>query len=46
VFVQIEECRGFRRFLFRGLDKVKDEWALVCTVHNLCKMAKLRPVAA
>jgi IS5 family transposase len=46
VFGQIKECRGFRRFLFRGLDKVKDEWALVCTVHNLCKMAKLRPVAA
>jgi transposase len=46
VFGQIKECRGFRRFLLRGLDKVKAEWSFVCTVHNLCKMAKLRTATA
>jgi transposase len=37
---QIKEARGFRRFLLRGLDKVPREWALVCTAHNLVKLAK------
>lgn len=39
-FGQIKEARGFRRFLLRGLDKVPREWALVCTAHNLVKLAK------
>jgi transposase len=39
VFGQIKQARGFRQFLLRGLDKVKAEWALICTVHNLCKLA-------
>jgi transposase len=42
VFGQIKQARGFRQFLLRGLDKVKDEWALVCTSHNLRKLAAIR----
>jgi transposase len=39
VFGQIKQARGFRQFLLRGLDKVKQEWVLVCTAHNLLKLA-------
>ena len=39
VFGQIKEARGFRRFLHRGLAKVRAEWRLVCTAHNLLKLA-------
>ncbi len=39
VFGQIKEARGFRRFLLRGLAKVSAEWTLLCTVHNLLKLA-------
>ena len=42
VFGQIKEDRGFRQFLRRGLDNVRGEWALLCTVHNLLKLAKAR----
>ena len=38
VFGQIKEARGFRRFSFRGLPKVKDEWTLVCLSHNILKL--------
>ena len=38
VFGQIKQARGFRQFLLRGLDKVKQEWLLVCTAHNLLKL--------
>jgi hypothetical protein len=30
VFGQIKEARGFRRFLLRGLKKIRGEWSLVC----------------
>lgn len=40
VFGQIKQARGFRQFLLRGIDKVKAEWALVCTAHNLTKLAR------
>ena len=30
VFGQIKEARGFRRFLLRGLAKIRGEWRLVC----------------
>jgi transposase len=40
VFGQIKHARGFRQFLLRGLDKVRGEWSLICTVHNLLKLAK------
>ena len=39
VFGQIKAPRGFRQFLLRGLDKVSKEWALVCTAHNILKLA-------
>jgi transposase len=39
VFGQIKQARGFRQFLLRGLDKVRGEWALICTAHNLLKLA-------
>ena len=40
VFGQIKQARGFRQFLLRGLEKVRGEWALVCTAHNLLKLAQ------
>jgi IS5 family transposase len=42
VFGQIKEARGFRRFLLRGLEKVTGEWSLLCTAHNLLKLAAVR----
>jgi transposase len=38
VFGQIKEARGFRRFLLRGLHKIRAEWRLVCLTHNLLKL--------
>ena len=35
VFGQTKEARGFRRFLMRGLEKVTEEWRLICAAHNL-----------
>jgi transposase len=40
VFGQIKQARGFRQFLLRGIDKVTAEWALICTAHNLTKLAR------
>ena len=40
VFGQIKQARGFRQFLLRGIDKVKAEWAIICTAHNLAKLAR------
>jgi transposase len=42
VFGQIKDARGFRRFLLRGKDKVAGEWSLICTAHNLLKLAAAR----
>lgn len=39
VFGQIKQARGFRQFLLRGIEKVSAEWALICTAHNLSKLA-------
>jgi transposase len=41
VFGQIKQARGFRQFLLRGVEKVRGEWALVCTTHNLLKLHRL-----
>jgi len=38
VFGQIKAARGFRQFLRRGLKAVGQEWALICTAHNLLKL--------
>ena len=40
VFGQIKGARGFRQFLLRGLEKVQHEWRLICTAHNLLKLAR------
>ena len=42
VFGQIKQARGFRQFLRRGLVAVQSEWSLLCTVHNLLKLAAAR----
>jgi transposase len=39
VFGQLKQARGFTQFLLRGIEKVKAEWALICTAHNLTKLA-------
>ncbi len=38
VFGQIKEARGFRRFLLRGIEKVRREWSLIALTHNLLKL--------
>jgi transposase len=38
VFGQIKGARGFRRFLLRGLEKIRGEWCLLCLTHNLLKI--------
>ncbi len=42
VFGQIKSVRGFRQFLLRGEQKVAGEWSLLCTAHNLLKLATAR----
>lgn len=39
VFGRIKQDWGFRRFMLRGLEKVKTEWGLLCIAHNLAKLA-------
>ncbi len=39
VFGQIKHARGFQQFLLRGENKVAAEWSLLCTAHNLLKLA-------
>jgi transposase len=42
VFGQIKGARGFTRFLLRGLVKVRGEWSLVATAHNICRLFAVR----
>lgn len=46
VFRQMKECRRLRQFLLRGLEKVKAEWQLACTAHNVLKLQKTRVAPA
>ena len=39
VFGQIKEAGGFRQFLLRRIEKVKAEWSMICTAHNIRKLA-------
>ena len=39
VFGMIKSARGFRQFLLRGTAQVGNEWSLLCTAHNLLKLA-------
>ncbi|NKC34670.1 transposase, partial [Falsiroseomonas selenitidurans] len=43
VFGPIKQARGFRQFLLRGLTNVRDEWPMLCTVHNLLKLHRAAP---
>ena len=38
----IKEALGFRRFSFRGLDKVRAEWTLVCLALNVKRLHTLQ----
>jgi len=42
VFGQIKQARGFRQFLLRGLSQVAGEWSLLCSAHNVLKLAGAR----
>ena len=37
----IKEVLGFRRFMLRGLDKVRGEWDLVCLALNVKRLQPL-----
>ncbi len=39
VFGTVKWCWGFRRFLLRGMEKVKVEWGLLCMAHNISRLA-------
>jgi transposase len=43
VFGQMKECRNLKRFLLRGLEKVKGEFSLWCITHNLLKIYRNNP---
>ena len=45
VFGQIKQARGFRQFLLRGVEKVRAEWAMICTAHNILKKFTLADAA-
>ena len=45
VFGQIRDGQGFQRFLLRGLEKTRGEWALVCAGHNLLKLFRAAKAA-
>jgi transposase len=40
VFGHIKNVLGFRRFKVRGLDNVRNQWHLICTIMNLRKIHK------
>jgi transposase len=42
VFGIIKAARGFRQFLLRGIKQVAGEWSLLCTAHNILKLAARR----
>jgi transposase len=47
VFGYMKEQMGLRRFLLRGLEKVRSIWQFACGVHNMMKIyrAKMRVLA-
>jgi len=40
VLGNLSQNMGFREFLLRGIQKVKTEFSLICTAHNLLKIAR------
>jgi Transposase and inactivated derivatives len=43
---QIKHDRSFRRFLTRGLEKVRSEWGLIAMAHNVMKLWYLQTTEA
>jgi len=41
VFGHIKQCRGFRRFVMKGIEKVKVEWGLLAIAHNALKLTAI-----
>lgn len=41
VFGQMKAARGIRSLLRRGMDAARQEWAFICTTHNILKMFRL-----
>lgn len=39
VFGRLKHDCSFRRFMLRGIEKVKTEFGLLCIAHNIAKMA-------
>ena len=39
VFGRLKHNWGFRRFLLRGLNKVRTECGILCIAHNMAKVA-------
>ena len=46
VFGQIKEARGSRRFLLRGLEKVRGEFSLYALGHKLRKLFRAQDASA
>jgi len=40
VFGWVKEAMGFRRWTFRGLEKVQTQWVVLCTAMNLGRLCK------
>ena len=40
VFGPTRERRGFRRFSFRGVSRVRREWRLICLTRNILKLSR------
>lgn len=43
VFGLIKELRHYRRFLLRGLEKVRAEWQMICMAMNVWKLHRHQP---
>ena len=43
VFGNLKANLRFRRFSQRGIDAVRSEWRLICTIHNLLKLHRHHP---
>ena len=40
VFGWVKEAMAFRRWTFRGLEKVQTQWIVLCTALNLARLSK------